>query len=89
MTNVPSPKQAAKSKQAIKKAEKKSVEKMAAKSSPFETVVGIVRKSRKGVTVGGIREKTGLEDKQIRTFVYKAKRQGKITNVKRGVYKGA
>ncbi len=54
--------------------------------SPFDTVVGIVRRSRKGVTVAIIREKTGFDDKQIRTFIYKAKRQGKIKNLKRGVY---
>ncbi len=53
---------------------------------PFDTVVGIVRRSKKGVTVAIIREKTGLDDKQIRNFIYKAKRQGKIKNLKRGVY---
>ncbi len=54
--------------------------------SPFDTVVGIVRRSRKGVTVARIREKTGFDDKQIRNFIYKAKRQCKIKNLKRGVY---
>ena len=54
--------------------------------SPFDTVVGIVRRTRKGVTVAQIREKTGFDDKQIRSFIYKAKRQGQIENVKRGVY---
>ena len=54
--------------------------------SPYDTVVGIIRRSRKGVTVAKIREKTGFDDKQIRTFIYRAKRQGKIENLKRGVY---
>ncbi len=54
--------------------------------SPYDTVVGIVRRSRKGVTVARIREKTGLDNNQIRNFIYKAKRQGKIKNLKRGVY---
>jgi uncharacterized Zn finger protein len=54
--------------------------------SPFDTVVGIVRRSRKGVTVARIKEKTGFDDKQIRTYIYKAKRQGKIKNLKRGIY---
>lgn len=53
---------------------------------PFDTVVGIVRRSRKGVNVAVIREKTGFDDKQIWTYIYKAKRQGKIKNVSRGVY---
>jgi uncharacterized Zn finger protein len=54
--------------------------------SPIDTVVGIVRRSRKGVNVASIREKTGFDDKQIRNFIYKAKRQGKIKNLKRGIY---
>ena len=54
--------------------------------SPFDTVVGIVRRSRKGVTVVQIKEKTGLNIKQIRTFVNKARRQGRIKSQRRGVY---
>ena len=54
--------------------------------SPFDTVVGIVRRSRKGVTVARIREKTGFDETKIRSFIYKAKRQGMIKNQKRGVY---
>jgi hypothetical protein len=54
--------------------------------SPYDTVVGIIRRSRKGVTVAGIREKTGFDDTQIRNFIYRAKGQGKIKNLKRGVY---
>jgi uncharacterized Zn finger protein len=49
----------------------------------FDTVVGIIRRSKKGVTLGRIREKTGLDDKQIRNCIYKAKKQGKIKNLKR------
>jgi uncharacterized Zn finger protein len=54
--------------------------------SPYDTVVGIVSRSRRGVNVAGIREKTGFDDKEIRNFIYKAKREGKIKNLKRGVY---
>ncbi|MBW1679763.1 MAG: hypothetical protein JRJ08_06440, partial [Deltaproteobacteria bacterium] len=35
---------------------------------PFDTMVGIVIRSRKGVTVARIREKTEFPDKQIRNF---------------------
>jgi uncharacterized Zn finger protein len=68
-----------------KAAPKKALNKTKSKS-PFDTVVGIVRRSRKGITVAGIREKTGFDDKEIRAYIYKAKRQGKIKNLKRGVY---
>ncbi|MBW2117933.1 MAG: hypothetical protein JRH09_08465 [Deltaproteobacteria bacterium] len=79
-----------KGKAATKKKAKKAVPKKAKPKkkakSPFDTVIGIVRRSRKGVNVARIREKTGFDDKQIRTYIYKAKRQGKIKNKSRGVY---
>ncbi|MCP4575855.1 MAG: hypothetical protein GY846_06185 [Deltaproteobacteria bacterium] len=55
----------------------------------FETVVGIVRGSKKGVTVAMIREKTGFGETQIRNVVYRARQQGKIKNRGRGVYVSA
>jgi len=82
-------KPATKTKPANKAPSKRLASKTDAKSSAFDEVVKIVRRSRKGTTVARIREKTRLHDKQIRNFVYKAKRQGKIKNVKRGVYKSA
>ncbi len=79
-----------KGKSAIIKPGKKTASKKATPgkkaTSPFATVVGIIRRSRKGVNVASIREKTGFDDKQIRTYVYKAKRQGKIKNKSRGIY---
>ena len=54
--------------------------------SLFNTVVGIIKRRKKGITAAGIKEKTGLDDKQIRNIVYKAKKQGLIKNLKRGVY---
>jgi uncharacterized Zn finger protein len=52
----------------------------------FETVVGIVKRSRKGVTVAAIREKTGFGEIQTRNAIYRARQQGKIKNKERGVY---
>ena len=54
--------------------------------TPFETVVGVVRRSRKGVTVAAIREKTGFGEIQIRNVIYRARQQGKIKNKERGIY---
>lgn len=54
--------------------------------SHYDTVVGIIRRSRKGVNVARIREKTGLDDTKIRNLIYKAKRQGKVKNLRRGIY---
>ena len=63
--------------------------KIAAKAAEFDTVVRMVRRHRKGITVSRIKEKTGFEEKEIRKFIYKAKRQDKIKNLKRGVYTAA
>jgi uncharacterized Zn finger protein len=54
--------------------------------TPFEMVTGIVKKSRKGVTAADIRAKTGLDDQQIRNCIYRAKQQGKVVALSRGVY---
>ena len=80
----------AKGKAVTKKAGKKTTSKKTTlrkkAKPPYDAVIGIVRRSRKGVNVASIREKTGFDDKQIRTYIYKAKRQGKIKNKSRGVY---
>jgi hypothetical protein len=54
--------------------------------TPFETVLGIVRQRRKGVTVADIRGKTGFDDQQIRSCIYRAKQKGLVVNRSRGVY---
>lgn len=65
----------------------KPKKKAAAKTKPpFDTVVGIIRRSRKGVSAADIREKTGFEAEAIRAFIAKAKRQGRIKSQSRGVY---
>ena len=78
-------KKTTKAKKPVIPAAKKALPKKQPKS-PFDTVVGTIRRSRKGVTVAQIREKTGFDAKEIRAYIIKAKRQGKIKNLKRGVY---
>lgn len=75
------------------KAGKKGRKKPAPKAStrrpaktPYDTVVAVVRRSRKGVKVAQIKEKTGFKETEIRNFVVKARREGKIRNLERGVY---
>ena len=77
---------AAKAKAVKKTTSRRPAAKIDAKAAAFDEVVKIVRRSRKGITVARIREKTGLDDIQIRNFVYKAKRQARIKNLERGVY---
>ncbi len=79
-----------KAKSVTGKSGKKTAAKQAAPGkkaeSSFDIVAGIVRSSKKGVTLAFIRKKTGFDDKQIRNCIYRAKKQGKIKNLKRGVY---
>jgi len=65
---------------------KKTSPKTKKHKTPFETVVGVVRRSKKGVTVAAIREKTGFGEIQIRNVIYRARQQGKIKNKERGIY---
>ena len=74
------------------KTEKKSKEKKvpAAKKtttkSAFDTVLGIVGRYKKGVTVTRIQELTGYDAKKIANIVYKGKKRGQIKSVDKGVY---
>ena len=42
------------------------------------TVLDIIRRNREGVDITGLKEKTGLVDKEIRGIVFNLRREGKI-----------
>ena len=68
---------------------KKSVAKKAAPKKPItaaETVLKIIRRSKKGVSPATISEKTGFAPKKVHNIVFKLKKQGKIRSVGRGLY---
>jgi len=68
--------------QAAKKPKAKKVEKPVAgkveKVTAADTVLTIIKKSRKGVDKATLRDKTGFEGRKIRDIIYKLKKQGKI-----------
>lgn len=68
---------------------KKTLPKTRTPGTLFETVVGIVKNSKKGVSVAMIRDETGLSDTQIRNVIFRARRQGVIKSRGRGVYSSA
>ena len=74
-------KPAAKAKPAIKPAPKKPV----GKTAP-ETVLEIIKRSKKGVSIETLKEKTGFKAHKLHNTVYKLKNQGKIKSEKKGVY---
>ena len=82
-----------------KTVKKKAVKKISAKKAPakkkalkqasataIETVVGIIKRSKKGVDVATLIKKTGYDAKKISNLVYKAKKRGDIKSGAKGVY---
>lgn len=66
-------------------AAKKPAAKKPAKTA-VDTVFGIIKRYKKGVSAAKLMERTGFEDYKIHNIVYKLKNQGKIKSVGRGVY---
>ncbi len=68
------------------KAVKKAVAKKPARVSASETVLAIIKRSRKGVDAAALKKKTGFEDKKIRDITYRLRKQGKIKTEPKGLY---
>ena len=72
---------------AVKKAvPKKAVPEKAKPATAVDTVLAIIRRSKKGVGMAALMEKTGYNQKKIANLVFKLRKQGKIKSVDKGVY---
>jgi predicted Rossmann fold nucleotide-binding protein DprA/Smf involved in DNA uptake len=60
------------------------------KTAKSETVLGsvldVIKRSRKGVTIAALKEKTGLDSRQISNALYKLSKKGSISSKSRGMY---
>lgn len=65
---------------------KTTAKKKPIKKTAVEQVVAAIGRSKKGVTTEQIRERTGFNEKKIWDAVNRAKKQGKVKSVRRGVY---
>jgi len=65
---------------------KKAAAKKPAKLSTSETILAIIKRSRKGVDRATLVKKTGFKDTNIRTIVYRLSKQGKIKRDLKGLY---
>ena len=68
---------------------KKAAIKKAAPAKPLsllDTVFNTVKRTRKGITVARLKEKTRFNDRQISNALYKLSKQGKIIAKARGLY---
>jgi uncharacterized protein YoxC len=76
--------------QAAKKPKAKAVKKAIAKKptrvSASDTVLAIIKRSRKGVDTVALRKKTGFEGRKIGDVIYRLKKQGKIKGLGKGLY---
>jgi len=72
---------------AIKKA---PVRKLAAskktKLTAADTILSVIKRSRKGVDTAALTKKTGLEGRKIWDTTYRLKKQGKIKKDRKGLY---
>jgi lambda repressor-like predicted transcriptional regulator len=91
---APAKKAVAKKKAAKKKVAKKKVAKKAAakKAAPakqvtmLDTVFNVIKRTKKGVTVTQLREKTKLDSRQLSNALYKLTKKGAIQTKSRGLY---
>ena len=68
------------------KAAKKAIAKKPTRVSASETVLAIIKRSRKGIARATLKNRTGLKDNNIRTILYRLKKQGKIKSARYGLY---
>ena len=86
----PAKKSAPKKKAPAKKAvAKKPVAKKASparKKNVLETVLGVIKRSRKGVSIPVLKDKTNLDARQLSNALYKLSKRGDIASKSRGIY---
>ncbi len=51
-----------------------------------ETVLGIIKKFRNGVSFRDIQDRTSFEDKKLRNIIFRLDKTGKIKKKSRGIY---
>jgi predicted Rossmann fold nucleotide-binding protein DprA/Smf involved in DNA uptake len=68
------------------KAVKKAVAKKPTRVSSSDTVLAIIKRSKKGVDTVALRKKTGFEGRKIGDIIYRLKKQGKIKTEGKGLY---
>jgi predicted Rossmann fold nucleotide-binding protein DprA/Smf involved in DNA uptake len=75
-------------KPAAKKTAKKPTENKAPKGSVTDAIMGVIQSSSEGVNTDQIMKQTGLNKRQVWGTINRAKKEGKVKTVKRGIYVG-
>jgi uncharacterized Zn finger protein len=67
---------------------KKPAKKKIAGLTDTAQILNIIKRSRKGIDVATLKQKTGFDEKKIRNMIYKAHKEGIIRRAGRGIYTG-
>ena len=67
-------------------AKQAKVKPAAKKSTVLDAVYDVVRRSRNGATIAQLKQKTGLNPRQLSNALYKLSTRGKIEAKQRGLY---
>lgn len=54
--------------------------------SMLDHILGMISRSRSGITVDRLKKRTGLEPRQVSNALYKLTKKGKIETLSRGIY---
>jgi len=69
-----------------KKAIKKTSAKKATSKTATDTVLSIIKRSKKGLNTAALEKKTNFDAIKVRNIIFRLKRQGKIQSKSRGIY---
>jgi len=68
------------------KAAKKAIAKKPTSVSSSGTVLALITRSKKGIDMATLKKKTGFRHNNIRTIIYRLRKQGKIKSERKGLY---
>jgi hypothetical protein len=68
------------------KARKKVVGKKAKKTNPSDTVLAIIKRSKKGIDVATLEKRTGFKKNNLRAIIFRLRKKGEIKSEGKGLY---
>jgi predicted Rossmann fold nucleotide-binding protein DprA/Smf involved in DNA uptake len=68
------------------RAAKRAIARKPTRVSATDTVLATIKRSRKGVDKATLIKKTGFKDSNIRTILYRLRKQGKVKSDPKGMY---
>jgi predicted Rossmann fold nucleotide-binding protein DprA/Smf involved in DNA uptake len=71
------------------KAAKKPAAKKGKDTSKTDAVLSAIEKSKKGADTTTISKSTGIQENNVRAILSRLRKQGKIVNIRRGIYQKA